>query len=82
VCAAQRSRQRTLAVWNGNEVNVVRHETIAENPGAVVRCVSRQKIEIEAAIVGGAKHRFAIVSTLRDVVSDARKDDARATGHT
>jgi len=38
--------------------------------------------QIEVTVIGRAKDRLAIVPTLRNVVSDARKDDARAAGHT
>jgi hypothetical protein len=82
VDAAHRSRQRVLTLWNGDKVDVVRHEAIAENSDAVARSVSAQEIEVEAAVIGGVEDRLAIVSALRNVVSGARKDEAGAAGHT
>jgi hypothetical protein len=47
-----------------------------------MRGVARQKIEIESAVIGGVKDRLAIVSTLRNVVRDARENYTGAAGHT
>ncbi len=82
VGAAQSSGQRALAVGNGDQVDVVCHETVPENSGAVVCGVPRQKIQVEPAVVGGVENRLAIVSTLRNVVSDAGKNDTGAARHT
>jgi hypothetical protein len=63
-------------------VDVVCHETVPENSGAVVCGVPRQKIQVEPAVVAGAENRLAIISTVRNVVSDAGKNDTGAAWHT
>jgi hypothetical protein len=47
-----------------------------------VRRVSRQKIQVEPAVIGGVENRLAIVAALRNVVSDTGQNDSRAAWHT
>src|ERR1035438_7128423 len=63
-------------------MNVIVHQAIAQNPGAVMGGVPGQKTQIETSVCSRIKYGLAIVSPLCDVVGNAGNHYARATGHT
>jgi len=82
VGVAQSSGQRVRALGDGDQVDMVCHQTVAEDSCAVMCGVPRQGIQVEPAVIGRVENRLAIVPALRNMVSDTRKNNSRAAGHT
>jgi hypothetical protein len=66
---------------HGHKVDVIGHQTVAEETDAMAHGVAAEQMEVEAAILGGPKDGLAIVPTLRDVMGHSRNDKARTAGH-
>src|ERR1035438_2517370 len=75
-------RKRVLKLRHADDMNVIVHQAIAQNPGAVMGGVPGQKTQIETSVCSRIKYGLAIVSPLCDVVGNAGNHYARATGHT
>ena len=43
--------------------------------------MEREKVQIQATIVGREEHRLAVVAALGNVMGNAREDASRTTGH-
>jgi hypothetical protein len=81
VSPSESTGQRMVALRYGGDVNMIGHETVAQDSRAVLRGVPGQQIQVESAIVIAVKYLLAIVAALRDVMGNARNDDTRTTGH-
>lgn len=81
VGASESLGERVGALGDGDEVDVVRQEAVAEQGDAVNGAFAAQGIEVEAAVVVGAGDVLAVVAALGDVVGNARCDETGFSGH-
>jgi hypothetical protein len=79
--ARQSAGERLLVARNCDQVNVVRHEAIAEQSETVQPCVPRQAIQIAAVVARGEEDLLAIVAALSDRVRRSSDDYAGAARH-
>jgi hypothetical protein len=79
--ASQRPAEGTLGFRHGNQMNVVRHQAIAKDPGAALGRMPGEQIQVTPVIIRRQEDRLAIVPTLRDVVSYAGNDNAGTARH-
>ena len=75
------ARQRILVLRYGHQVNMIGHQAITGDLGAVSAGVPRQQIQVKPAIIHGVEYLLAIIAALRDVMSHARNDDASTPRH-
>lgn len=66
---------------HGDDVDMVGHQAIGPDRHARLPRGLRQQIEIQRIIVIFKKRPLPPVTTLRDVMRDARQDEARKAGH-
>jgi len=71
-----------LLLGDGDEVDVIRHEAVAEDGDAVVPGVVFEELEVEAVVFGAEVCGLAVVTALGDVVGDAWENQAWRTWHT
>jgi hypothetical protein len=69
-------------VGNGNEVDMIVHQTVGLDGNATVARGIREKAKVEFAIGVTIKHLLPIVSALGDMVWDTCDNDAVRAGHT
>jgi hypothetical protein len=82
VNAAEGAGEGVLLLGDGDEVDVIRHEAVAEDGDAVVTGVVFEELEVEAVVFGAEVCGLAVVTALGDVVGDAWEDQAREAWHT
>jgi hypothetical protein len=70
-----------LAPRRGDQVNVVRHETVAVKPQAKPVRLFGQQFEIDVIVVLDEEDILAIIAPLRDVMRAIRYDNACKSGH-
>jgi uncharacterized protein YfaT (DUF1175 family) len=75
-------RERILALGHGDEVYVVAHQAITQNPGAVTRGVAAQQFQVTTVVFGRKEDARAIVAALSDVVRQTGNHHARSARHT
>ena len=75
-------RQRILALGHGEEVYVVAHQAITQNPGVVTRGVAAQQFQVMTVVFGREEDGSAIVAALSDMVRHTGNDHARTARHT
>jgi len=75
------SRQRRRRVGDGDQVQVVGHQTVAEQAELFAAAELAQAFEVEAAVVVEQEDVLAIVAALGDVMGAAWDDDARLARH-
>src|SRR5580698_5321952 len=78
----QSFRKRVLTFRHSDQVNVIVHQTIAQNFRAVPGGMPGEKAEVETPVCSRMEHRLTIVPPLRYVVGNAGNHNARATWHT
>jgi hypothetical protein len=65
----------------GDEMNVVRHEAVAQQGYAVDGAFFAEGVEVEAAVCFRREYVLAVVAALGHVVGDAFGNDAGFSGH-
>ena len=73
--------ERVGALGDGDEMNVIGQQAVAEQGDAVDGALAAQGVEVEAAVVVGEQDVLAVVATLGDVVGDSWSDEAGFSGH-
>jgi len=63
-------------------MNMIVHQTIAQNLRSILGGVLREKTEVEASVCVRKEYRLTIIAPLRDVVGNAGNHNARSTWHT
>jgi hypothetical protein len=81
VSVPQGMGERVLPLGDGNEMDVIGHQAIAQNACSGTRGVAGEKVQIETAVVGGEENRLTVIAALGNVMSDTGKDDAGTAGH-
>jgi hypothetical protein len=82
VDAAEGAGEGVLLLGDGDEVDVIRHEAVAEDGDAVVAGVVFEELEVEPVVFGAEVCGLAVVTVLGDVVGDAWENQARRTWQT
>jgi hypothetical protein len=82
VQALEGAGKRVVAMRDGDQVDVVGHQAVAQDRQAVVPRVIGQEIEVELVVFGPEKGLLTIVAALRDVVRQPGDDESRRSGHT
>ncbi len=77
VDAAEGAGEGVLLLGDGDEVDVIRHEAVAEDGDAVVTGVVFEELEVEPVVFGPEVCGLAVVTALGDVVGDAWENQAR-----
>ena len=80
VQALEGAGERVVAVRDGDQVDVVGHQAVAQDRQAVVPGVIGQEIEVELVVLGPEKGLLAIVAALCDVVRQSGDDESRGRG--
>jgi hypothetical protein len=73
--------ERVLALGHGHEVDVVRHQTVAQDAHSGAHGLPPEKVQVQTPVVGRVEHRLAVVAALGDMVGYVRKNYAWAAGH-
>ncbi len=73
VTLAQGATKRIGPLGNRHQMDVIRHQTIAEQRDAVAPRTFAQSFEIEAPVVIEQEDILAVVAPLRDVMRHARR---------
>ena len=77
----EREAQRIVAFGDGDQVDVVGHEAIAEQGKTVQPAVLAQEVQIDEAVCVGFQDVLAAIASLSDMVRGVESDDAGETGH-
>ena len=77
----QTERQGVLAFRHPDQVHVVGHEAIADQPETCRFAIFGDEAKIGVAIAVAAKDVLAVVAALRDVMGQSGSDDSREPGH-
>jgi hypothetical protein len=81
VSPADRGGERPFALRCENQVDVVGHQTVAEDGDVVARAFGVEEFEVAAAVIGREEDVEAVVAAVRNVVRHAGNDDAGDAGH-
>ena len=81
VSLPQTARQGVLAFGHHDQVHVVGHEAIADQPKTCRFAIFGDEAEIGGAIAIVAKDALAVVAALRDVVGQPGSNDPSESGH-
>ena len=73
--------ERALVPWDGDQVDVVRHQAVAEDVEGVIARLAAERLEVEEPIGVGAEDGDAVVAALGDVMRCADRDNPRLAGH-
>ena len=78
---AEGEGERALVLRHGDQVDVVRHQAVAEDVEGVIACLAAERVEVEEPIGVGAEDGDAVVAALGDVMRCADRDNPRLAGH-
>ena len=81
VGASEGLGERVGALRDGDQMNVIGQQAVAEQGDAVEGAFAAQGSEVEAAVVVGAEDLLAVVAALGHVVGNAGSDEARFSCH-
>jgi len=70
-----------LPLRHGDEVHVICHPAIGQNPEATTLRVPAQEFQVVLLVIRREEHRLPIVATLRNVMRRAGNDNAGTSGH-
>ena len=78
---AEGEGERALVLRHGDQVDVVRHQAVAEDVEGVIARLAAERLEVEEPIGVGAKNGYAVVAALGDVMRYANRHHPRLAGH-
>ena len=78
---ARGAREGVRALRYGDEVNVIRHEAVAEDGDAMVTGIVLEELEVEPVVFGPEIGLLAVVPALSDVMRNTWQNQARQSGH-
>ena len=81
VRAAQRDGEATELLRNRDQMDVVRHQTVAGDVEPSQLAVATQQIQVAGAVIVTGKDVLAVIAALRDVMGMTGKHQTRAAGH-
>ncbi len=73
--------ERILALGNGDQVNVIRHQAPSENTDAVTLRLEMQELQIEGTVVIGKEDVLPVIAALGNVVGCSGKNESGSAGH-
>jgi hypothetical protein len=66
---------------HGHELNMIRHEAVAEDGDATVTGIVLEELEVQRVVFGPGVVLLVVVTALVDVAADVRQNQARDSGH-
>ena len=76
----KRAREGVRALGDGDEVDVIRHEAVAEDSDAMVTGIVLEQLEVEPVVFGPEIGLLAVVPAVGDVVRNTWQNQARPSG--
>ena len=78
---AQRARHAIRTRWLHDQMHVVRHQAIRKNRDSKAPRVRVEQAQVSLGIALRQEHPLTVISALRDVMRDARKDGSAVSRH-
>ena len=79
--AAQADGQRVRFLRDGDQMYVVEHQAISENPDVRLAAIFSEQFQVDAAVLFGVKNALAVGAALGDMVRKAGNNAAGNSGH-
>ena len=74
-------RERVSMLGHNDQMDVVCHQTVAENSKVGPSCVLSKQVEVHLSVRIAEKHLLPFIATLRDVMCPAGQYDSCASSH-